>query len=411
MTTGIFKPEVLGTSEGESLKTCIAPSFEQGVKIEQFSPSKVAQDSLPQVDVVDQTLEAKKQALVDDTVPQEAKLSYAMQLADAGMTDFNVTDASGKNRQIHIEAPTKGESGTINVVDSADQTPMLKGRIAADDTLTVDQQYLQPPPAGLSEAQRYAWNERRIHALDTLDRLRAKQRDSAYYANQDAMAQSRYSESRVRSGSGSGGGSGRTGGSGGFTMGSNQSSDSGSAGDWPRVPAMRLDMPQAGNGPQGAMLSNGMISFANLRGCRVDTDGSGAWRHTEDSSRQSQTSLKINGRSLDTDKDNFVALPSSVREKYGIHVGDKGFLIRQDTQQAVPVVFGDVSPERHWNRGEPEASCAALRSLGFENVSGANGVDKDYKFQLVVEPDSRHKSSADMMASLNQVTRPNTGIA
>jgi len=174
---------------------------------------------------------------------------------------------------------------------------------------------------------------------------------------------------------------------------------------------MRLDMPQAGHGPQGAMLSNGMVSFANLRGCRVDTDGSGSWRHPEDGCRQSQTSLKVNGRSLDTDKDCFVALPPSVREKYGIQVGDKGFLIRQDTQQAVPVVFGDVSPERHWNRGEPEASCAALRGLGFDNISGANGVDKDVKFQLVMEPDSKHKSSDAMMASLNQVAKPNTGIA
>jgi hypothetical protein len=163
-------------------------------------------------------------------------------------------------------------------------------------------------------------------------------------------------------------------------------------------------MPQLGQGPHGEMLSNGMISFANLKGCRVDTDGSGAWRHTEDPCRQSETSLKINGRYLDTDKDCFVALPPSVRHRFGIEVGDKGFMIRQDTQQAVPVIFGDVSPEKHWNRGEPEASCATLRALGFNDVSGVNGVDKDVKFQLVMEPDSKHKSGDQMLASLQNAT-------
>jgi hypothetical protein len=410
VTRGIFQAELPDVGDGGALKnSSIYKAGEHDQKLD-FAPSEKATENLPQVDVVDKSFEEKKRALVDPNTSQEAKLSYAMQLAEAGMTDFHVKDSSGQDRHLQIQAPTRGEEGAVKISEhsSGTQSPMLSGRIAADDSLSVDHQYLQAPPTNLSETQRYEWNANRINALDSLERLRAKQKDRAYYAQQDASRNA--SESRNNSFS-PGGGGGRTGG-GGFSLSDNLGPRSGGgSGDWPRVPSMRLDMPQAGHGPQGAELSNGMISFSNLRGCRVDTDGSGAWRHTEDPCRQSQTSMKVNGRSLDTDRDSFVALPPSVREQYGIKVGDKGFLIRQDTQQAVPVVFGDVSPEKHWNRGEPEASCAALRGLGFNDVSGVNGVDKNVKFQLVLEPDSKHKSNEEMLASLNQVARPNTGLA
>ncbi len=437
----------LGDSGNFDTAALFGPAANYGERPELPRSPETAREHLPGFDVVDTTLEDKKKALVDANVPQEAKLAYAMQLADAGITEFNVTDSSGKVQQIKIEAPADGEAGNIKILEmsSGAPKPILEGTVDANDTLNVTAQYLQQPPEWMNEAQRYEWNERRLQALDTLDRLRAKQRERRYYAMEDAIRRSADAKDSMGSNSGySAGGSyrgGNSGGAGGNSGGVSQGGGGGGYGgggggnggaygggggggrsrggdgggrnfdgvEWPRVPAFRLDMPQAGRGPNGAMLENGMISFSNLRGCRVDTDGSGAWRHTEDPCRQSQTSMKINGRYLDTDKDCFVALPPSVRERYGIEVGDRGFMIRSDTQQAVPVVFGDVSPERHWSRGEPEASCATLRALGFDHVSGANGVDKDVRFQLVMEPNSHHKSNDEMIASLHQVSNVGVG--
>lgn len=434
---------ILGDSGNFDVATFLDSSM-YGQRPEQVQRPETAFEYLPNLDVSDTTLDEKKKALVDANVPQEAKLAYAMQLADAGITEFNVADSSGKMQLVKIEAPGNGEPGNIRISDFSSGTPkpILEGTIDANDQLAVSPQFLQQPPDWLTEAQRYEWNDRRNRALDTLDRLRAKQRERIYYAMQDALRIAERTNESARNGGANGyGGGGRSlggggssgaghgtyggeggggnGGSGGSYNGGGGRGYSGGShgyeggrnfnGDWPRVPAFRLDMPQAGRGPNGATLANGMISFCDLRGCRVDTDGSGAWRHTEDPYRQSQTSMKLNGRYLDTDKDCFVALPPSVRERYGIEVGDRGFLIRSDTQQAVPVVFGDVSPEKHWARGEPEASCAALRALGFNDVSGVNGVDKDVRFQLVMEPDSKHKSNDEMLASLNQVSNAGVG--
>lgn len=133
---------------------------------------------------------------------------------------------------------------------------------------------------------------------------------------------------------------------------------------------------------KGVRNTDGSVTL-NFRGCQVDTDGSGAYRHTEDRCRQSNTSLHLsNGRALDTDRDSFFVLPPSVAHAYGIHKGDLGWLVQKRTGKAVPVVFGDSGPEGKLG----EASIAALKPFGY-NVDGAHGVDND-NFQVVFFPGS-----------------------
>ncbi len=142
----------------------------------------------------------------------------------------------------------------------------------------------------------------------------------------------------------------------------------------------------------GEKLDNGMVKFSGLHGAAVDTDGAGAKNHKEDRTRQHHTSLRDErGNSLDTDKDKFVALPKSVMKEHGIKLGDHGFLERADTGEKVPVVFGDVSSGKQWKNGtgQPEASVAALKALGFNNVNGARGVDKSVAFNLTMDPGSK----------------------
>jgi len=134
---------------------------------------------------------------------------------------------------------------------------------------------------------------------------------------------------------------------------------------------------------QGVKNTDGSVAI-KFHGCQVDTDGSGAYRHTEDSCRQNQTSLKRSDHtSLDTDRDNFFVLPPSVAKAYGIKKGDLGWLVQESTGKAVPVVLGDFGPEGKLG----EASVAALKSLGYSNVNGRNGVSGD-GFKIVFVPGS-----------------------
>jgi len=135
---------------------------------------------------------------------------------------------------------------------------------------------------------------------------------------------------------------------------------------------------------QGIQNTDGSVAI-RFRGCQVDTDGAGARNHPEDATRQNQTSLKLsNGESLNTDTDNFFVLPPSVARAYHIKKGDLGWLVDEKTGKAVPVVFGDAGPEGKFG----EASVHALKSLGFANVSGRNGVDKSQPFKVVFVPGS-----------------------
>jgi hypothetical protein len=143
----------------------------------------------------------------------------------------------------------------------------------------------------------------------------------------------------------------------------------------------------------------GVVKFTGLHGAAVDTDGAGAKNHREDRTRQNRTSLTDgHGHSLDTDRDNFVALPKDEMKKKGIKLGDHGYLERADTGEKVPVVFGDVSSGKQWNhgKGQPEASVAALKALGFNNVNGQRGVDKSVAFNLTIAPNSRNGSDFDI---------------
>jgi hypothetical protein len=134
---------------------------------------------------------------------------------------------------------------------------------------------------------------------------------------------------------------------------------------------------------QGVKNTDGSVAI-KFKGCQVDTDGSGAFRHTEDKYRQNQTSLKRSDHtSLDTDRDNFFVLPPSVAKAYGIKKGDLGWLVQESTGKAVPVVLGDFGPEGKLG----EASVAALKSLGYNNVNGRNGVSGD-GFKIVFVPGS-----------------------
>lgn len=133
---------------------------------------------------------------------------------------------------------------------------------------------------------------------------------------------------------------------------------------------------------QGVKNTDGSVTL-NFHGCQVDTDGSGAYRHTEDHCRQSNTSLHLSdGTSLDTDRDRFFVLPPSVAHAYGIHKGDLGWLVQKRSGKAVPVVFGDGGPEGKLG----EASVAALTPFGYK-VDGNHGVDND-DFQVVFFPGS-----------------------
>jgi hypothetical protein len=154
---------------------------------------------------------------------------------------------------------------------------------------------------------------------------------------------------------------------------------------------------------QGIKNTDGSVAI-KFNGCQVDTDGSGAHRHPEDATRQSQTSLRLsNGQSLDTDRDNFFVLPPSVAKAYGIHKGDLGWLVQEKTGKAVPIVFGDSGPEGKLG----EASVHALNSLGY-NVNGRSGVDKSEQFKVVFVPGSGDgtgdiaSNSAAMAAKLGQ---------
>ncbi len=134
----------------------------------------------------------------------------------------------------------------------------------------------------------------------------------------------------------------------------------------------------------GIQNTDGSVAI-RFRGCQVDTDGAGARNHPEDATRQNQTSLKLsNGESLNTDTDNFFVLPPSVARAFHIKKGDLGWLVDEKTGKAVPVVFGDAGPEGKLG----EASVHALKSLGFSNVSGRNGVDKSQPFKVVFVPGS-----------------------
>jgi hypothetical protein len=135
---------------------------------------------------------------------------------------------------------------------------------------------------------------------------------------------------------------------------------------------------------QGIQNTDGSVAI-RFKGCQVDTDGAGARNHPEDATRQNQTSLKLsNGESLNTDTDNFFVLPPSVARAYHIKKGDLGWLVDEKSGKAVPVVFGDAGPEGKLG----EASVHALKSLGFTNVSGRNGVDKTQPFKVVFVPGS-----------------------
>ena len=165
---------------------------------------------------------------------------------------------------------------------------------------------------------------------------------------------------------------------------------------------------------QGVRHSDGSVAIS-FRGCQVDTDGSGAYRHTEDATRQGQTSLRLSdGTSLDTDKHNFFVLPPSVAHAYGIKLGDLGWLVQKQSGNAVPVVFGDSGPEGKLG----EASVAALKSLGYDNVSGANGVDKSEEFEIVFVPGSGNgtgdiasspQAMADKLSSLGSAPDSKSG--
>lgn len=135
---------------------------------------------------------------------------------------------------------------------------------------------------------------------------------------------------------------------------------------------------------QGIQNTDGSVAI-RFKGCQVDTDGAGARNHPEDATRQNQTSLRLlNGESLNTDTDNFFVLPPSVARAYHIKKGDLGWLVDEKSGKAVPVVFGDAGPEGKLG----EASVHALKSLGFTNVSGRNGVDRTQPFKVVFVPGS-----------------------
>ncbi len=139
-----------------------------------------------------------------------------------------------------------------------------------------------------------------------------------------------------------------------------------------------------GRGGTAVRNPDGSVSIS-FTGCATDTDGRGASRHAEDSHRKSGTALsRSDGQYLDTDKDSYIVLSQSVAEKFGIHKGDLGRLIRKDTGQSVPVVFGDVG---HEGRRTAEASLAALRRLGFSGVDGNNGISGG-QFEIVMTPGS-----------------------
>jgi anaerobic selenocysteine-containing dehydrogenase len=144
----------------------------------------------------------------------------------------------------------------------------------------------------------------------------------------------------------------------------------------------------------------------NFRGCAVDTDGRGAYRHPEDRTRQSHTSLRLsNGQSLDTDKENFFVLPPSVAKAFGIREGDLGWLVQDRTGKAVPVVFGDSGPENKLG----EASVHALKSLGFD-VNGRCGVEKSEGFRVVFMPHSGD-GSGDIAGNPEEMARRLTQLS
>jgi hypothetical protein len=131
---------------------------------------------------------------------------------------------------------------------------------------------------------------------------------------------------------------------------------------------------------KGVKNPDGSVTIG-FTGCEVDTDGKGASRHGEDGHRRSTTSLtRSDGSYLDTDKDNFVVLSPSVAKAYGIHLGDLGWLVRKDTGEAVPVVFGDTG---HEGRRSAEASVAAIKGLHYRDIDGNNGVTGG-QFEIVL---------------------------
>lgn len=311
--------------------------------------------------------------LLDKNIPEQERLSTAMGLLAGDSSGvFSMTDSSGSMHELHIEKLEVDGKTVIRVSESGQtlaEGVVEKGSPAKAETARADG--LPKIPTEQPQKMQSAGPQTKGDAGGHYVRV-PKQRPAGM------------------SYGGGGGGGGR---------GHYSPPDRGSDYNPEGVDHSKW---------QGVRHSDGSVAIS-FRGCQVDTDGSGAYRHREDATRQGQTSLRLSdGTSLDTDKHNFFVLPPSVAHAYGIKLGDLGWLVQKQSGNAVPVVFGDSGPEGKLG----EASVAALKSLGYDNVSGANGVEKSEEFEIVFVPGSGNgtgdianspQAMADKLSSLGSV--------
>lgn len=334
---------------------------EQGQSAEAKKGEQVAGSTVGDLQITNQ--EKNLSTLLDKNVADQERLSTAMGLLGTDSTGvFSMKDSSGNLHELHIEK-LEVDGKTVVRVSEGGQT-LIEGVVEKATVARAASEYADKAKLETARADGLP-KPPGDQPVKTAPSAASGADSGGHYVRVPKRRPAGMSY-----GDGGGGGGGGGGGRGHYSP-PDRGSDYNPAG----VDHSRW---------QGVRHSDGSVAIS-FRGCQVDTDGSGAYRHTEDATRQGQTSLRLSdGTSLDTDKHNFFVLPPSVAHAYGIKLGDLGWLVQKQSGNAVPVVFGDSGPEGKLG----EASVAALKSLGYDNVSGANGVDKSEEFEIVFVPGS-----------------------
>lgn len=103
----------------------------------------------------------------------------------------------------------------------------------------------------------------------------------------------------------------------------------------------------------------------------VDTDGIGP--HHGDPCAQSETTLKLNGESLNADVDRYIVVPPAiVHGVKGIVMGCQAFCSNTKNGRSTEAVVGDIGP--HKKLGEVSVACAD--ALGLNPSPTTGGTDE-----------------------------------
>lgn len=121
-------------------------------------------------------------------------------------------------------------------------------------------------------------------------------------------------------------------------------------------------------------ITDGLIYFTS--GMAIDADGSP--RATQiDPYGQLETSLRFdNGKYVDSERINYIALPGGLYSKYGIKLGD--FALVKYGNRFAYAIFADVGPESVIGEG----SMALAANLGINNSPTGGGVSQGVEYLI-----------------------------